>query len=155
MKDIDKYRLGNLVVFQNDSAKARIVKVTQIEYIDNTIASLQINSCNWISKKEIRPADLFVDCLFDLKFYINSSYKNDKFGNIIKVDYEEDIYRNYNGSLELLIHKSDNTIWYKDIQIHYIHQLQNLCSDITGEQFCISELYENHFTKSYFEYLNL
>jgi len=52
MKDIDKYRLGNLVVFQNDSAKARIVKVTQIEYIDNTIASLQINSCNWISKKE-------------------------------------------------------------------------------------------------------
>lgn len=155
MNDIDKYRTGNLVIFENESAKAKIVRVSHIEYIENSIASLQINNSDWISKKEIRPADLFVDCLTDLKFYINSSYKSDKSGNIIKVNYDEDTYKYYNGSLELLIHKSDNTIWYKNIHLHYIHQLQNLCTDITGEPFTISDLYESHFTKSYFEYYNI
>jgi len=155
MEDIDKYRPGNLVVFENELSKARIVKVTQIEFVDNKICSLQINSCNWVSKKEIKPAQLFVDCLLNLKFYINSTYKNDKTGNITKVEYQEDIYKYYNGNLELLIHKSDNTIWYKDKQIHYIHQLQNLCSDITGEPFTIGDIYESHLTKFYFEYICL
>nr|WP_320038761.1 hypothetical protein [uncultured Bacteroides sp.] len=152
MKDIDEYRLGNLVIFENESTKAIIVKVTQIEYVNNTIYSLQINNCNWISRKEIKPVQLFIDSLVDLKFYINSDYKKDNLGNIVKVDYIEDIYHYSKGSLELKIHKSDDTIWYKKKQIHYIHQLQNLCTDITGEPFTISEFYESHFTKSFFEY---
>ena len=155
MEDIDKYRPGNLVVFNNELTMARIVKVTQIEYMDNKISSLQINSCNWVSNKEIKPAQLFVDCLLNLKFHINRTYINDKSGNITKVDYQEDIYRYYNGSLELLIHKSDNTIWYKKKQIHYIHQLQNLCSDITGEPYTIADIYDSYFTRFYFEYLNI
>lgn len=155
MKDIDEYRPGNLVIFENDSTKAKIVKVTQIEYINNSIYSLQINNCNWISRKEIKPVQLFIDSLVDLKFYINSDYKKDNFGNIIKVDYIEDIYHYSKGNLELKIHKSDDTIWYKNKQIHYIHQLQNLCADITGKPFSISELYESHFTKSFFEYSNI
>lgn len=40
MKDIDEYRLGNLVIFENESTKAKIVRVTQIEYVNNTIYSL-------------------------------------------------------------------------------------------------------------------
>jgi len=155
MEDINKYRPGNLVVFESSSSKAKIAKVTQIEYNENIITSLQINGCDWISKKDIRPAHLFVDNLLDLKFYISSTYKRDKSGNIIQIDSLEDIYRYYNGGLELLIHKYDNTIWYKKIQIHYIHQLQNLCTDVTGKLFTISELYESHFTKSYFEHYNL
>ncbi|MBP8091085.1 MAG: hypothetical protein KAY43_08190 [Phocaeicola sp.] len=67
MKDIDGYRLGNLVIFENESTKAKIVKVTQIEYINNAIFSLQINNCDWISRKEIKPIQLFIDSLVDLK----------------------------------------------------------------------------------------
>ena len=113
MKDIDEYRLGNLVIFENESTKAKIVRVTQIEYVNNTIYSLQINNCNWISRKEIKPVQLFIDSLVDLKFYINSDYQKDNLGNIVKVDYIEDIYHYSKGSLELKIHKSDDTIWYK------------------------------------------
>ena len=40
MKDIDEYRPGNLVIFENESTKAKIVRVTQIEYVNNTIYSL-------------------------------------------------------------------------------------------------------------------
>lgn len=151
MKDIDKYRPGNLVIFENNSLNARIAKVMQVEYVDNKITSLQIDNGHWISKQEIRPASLFVDCLLNLKFYINSSYKYDSNGNIRKIDYEEEIYHYYNGELELLIHKHDNTIWYKNIHIHYIHQLQNLCTEITGEPLLISDLYKNSLSKFYFE----
>lgn len=152
MKDIDSYRPGNLVVLENKSSQPRIVKVTQIEYTDNVITSLQINGATWISKKEIKPVDLFVDCLLDLKFYISSTFKRDESGDIKKIDYQDEVYHYFNGQLELKVHKFDNTIWYKDRQIHYIHQLQNLCTDISGEPFTISDLYESHFNKTFFEY---
>ncbi|BEG99707.1 hypothetical protein [Bacteroides sedimenti] len=152
MKDIDTYRPGNFVVLENSSDHPRIVKVTQIEYTDNVITSLQINGSTWISKKEIKPVSLFIDCLFDLKFYISSTIRRNEAGDLIKVDCQEDIYHYYNGSLELKVHKYDNTIWYENRQIHYIHQLQNLCSDVTGESFILSDLYENHFNKTFFEF---
>jgi hypothetical protein len=123
-------RIGNLVDLGN-----RIAKVTEINHLACVVVDLEETQDTIEDYERVKGIILTEEWLlkFDFHEYIDFGYKTGHFDKVPLCGFTYSI----NTNKVMIMHKGNNNSHWLDIEIKYVHQLQNLYFALTGEELVV------------------
>jgi hypothetical protein len=124
-------RIGNLVDLGN-----RIAKVTEINHLACVVVDLEETQDTIEDYERVKGIILTEEWLVNLGFmaYIDFGVKMGTYDKVPLCGFTYSI----NTNKVMIMHKGNNNSHWLDIEIKYVHQLQNLYFALTGEELILN-----------------